>query len=175
MSFTGPIHDPYCGSGRIVRAAWAAGYEATGSDLVDRGFEHAVAGIDFLDDWIPRQTLVFNPPSLPGDPDYIDKFIAHALQAASCVAAIVAIPYLAGQAHYWIFYRPQPPALVLVHSERPSMPPGGRGIPEKGGTRDYCCIIWRRSHQGPTVIDWLEPRAPKPLPDGLVTAVISRS
>jgi hypothetical protein len=164
VAFEGPIHDPFCGQGRIVRAARAAGYEATGSDLCDRGFEHAEVGINFLKDWTPRKTLVFNPPSPPWDKDYVDKCIAHALHVASCVASIVAIPYLAGQAHYWMFYRPLPPALVLVHSERPSMPPGGQGIQEKGGTRDYCWIIWRKSHQGPTVIDWLEPREQIPLP-----------
>jgi hypothetical protein len=51
VAFEGPIHDPCCGSGRIVRAAWAAGYEATGSDLYHRGFEHVTVGGDFLEDW----------------------------------------------------------------------------------------------------------------------------
>lgn len=123
-----------------------------------------VAGVDFLEDWPPRKTLVFNPPSPPWDKEYVDKFIAHALWVAECVAAIVALPYLAGQAHYWMFYRPCPPALVLVHSERPSMPPGGQGINAKGGTRDYAWIIFRRRHQGPTIIDWLEPREQIALP-----------
>jgi hypothetical protein len=158
VAFRGPIHDPCCGSGRIVRAAWAAGYEATGSDLHDRGFEHATIGVDFFKDWTRRETLVFNPPSPPWDKKYIDKFIAHALQVAPCVAAIVAVPYLAGQSHYHKFYYPLPPTLVLVHAERPSMPPGGMGIRESGGTRDYCWIIWRLPHKGPTVIEWIAPR-----------------
>jgi hypothetical protein len=173
VAFEGPIHDPFCGQGRIVRAAPAAGYEATGSDLCDRGFEHAKIGINFLEDWTPRKTLVFNPPSPPWDKDYVDKCIAHALHVASRVAAIVAIPYLAGQAHYWMFYRPLPPALVLVHSERPSMPPvarvskrkAGRGITvgSSGGSR----IRGRQSLIGSS-------RASKSrCRDGLVTAFTS--
>lgn len=37
VAFEGPIHDPCCGAGRIVRAARAAGYVASGSDLVEAG------------------------------------------------------------------------------------------------------------------------------------------
>jgi hypothetical protein len=54
------------------------------------------------------------------------------------------------------------------------MPPGGRGIPEKRGTRDYCWLIWTRwllvvrricglNQDGwwraphGSVLDWLQP------------------
>jgi hypothetical protein len=81
VQFIGPIHDPACGEGRIVIAARHAGYEATGSDLVDRGFGET--GIDFLADSRLRTTLVFNAPYKQNE-----EFIAHALEVASQAALI---------------------------------------------------------------------------------------
>ena len=42
------IHDPCCGSGRIPITAQRYGYEASGSDLVDRGY--GAAGVNFFED-----------------------------------------------------------------------------------------------------------------------------
>jgi hypothetical protein len=172
VQFTGPIHDPACGEGRIVMAARRAGYEATGSDLVDRGFGET--GVDFPTDWRPRATLVFNAPYKDNE-----AFITHGLEVAShAVVAIVRIPFLCGQERFWDLYKPCPPSLVLACSERVNMPPGGIGADEAGGTSDYawlawsrtplkrrrnCGIVpngWRRSPHG-TIIDWLEPLTPR--------------
>jgi signal transduction histidine kinase len=78
VQFTGPIHDPACGEGRIVIAAQRAGYEATGGDLIDRGFGET--GVDFLTDNRPRTTLVFNAPYKQNE-----AFIPHVLEIASHV------------------------------------------------------------------------------------------
>jgi len=65
VMFEDPVlHDPCCGEGRIPIVAARYGYEVTGSDLVYRGF--GTGGIDFLEDWTPRATLVFNPPGGKG-------------------------------------------------------------------------------------------------------------
>jgi hypothetical protein len=99
VRFRGPIHDPACGRGNIVRAAWRAGYGATGSDLKDRGFGET--GIDFREDFRPRVTLVFNSPANDRDQEPKighEEFIRHALEVASdAVAVIVPIPFLCGR------------------------------------------------------------------------------
>ena len=138
VQFTGPIHDPACGEGRIPIAARKAGYEATGADIVDRGFP-GVEMVDFETDWRPRKTLVFNAPY-----EKNEEFIAHALEevASHAVAAIVRIPFLCGQERFWDLYRKCPPALVLACSQRVNMPPGGIGADEDGGTADYAWLIW---------------------------------
>jgi hypothetical protein len=149
ITFSGPIHDPCCGSGRIARVARELGYEATGSDIVDRGF--GAGGIDFFADLTPRETLIFNPPSGRNqDPTLSTRFILHALEVAAAVAAIVPVPMQCGQWRRDNLYRPHPPRHVLALAERPSMPPGGTAIPAKNGTMDYCWVIWHRGYRGPT-------------------------
>ena len=66
VQLVGPIHDPACGEGRIVLTPRKAGYKATGSDIIDRGFSET--GIDFLTDDRPRTTLVFNAPTNSTNP-----------------------------------------------------------------------------------------------------------
>ena len=175
LEFSGAIHDPCCGEGRIPEAAIEAGYKATGSDLVYRGFGRG--GVDFLKDRTRRRNIVFNPPSNPGTGIYIDPFILHALSVAiETVSVIVPVQVLCGQDRFWDLYRSCPPSLVLACSQRPSMPPGGMGIAEKGGTTDYVWLVWSRSEPkrricgveangwwhaaGGGLIDWLEPLVP---------------
>ena len=79
LRFKGPIHDPAAGSGTIVQVARRFGYEATGSDIVDRGRGFPVR--DFLTDQTPRETLIFNAPYRLNE-----AFIDHGLQVAGEVA-----------------------------------------------------------------------------------------
>ncbi len=152
VAFIGPIHDPACGSGTIVTVARALGYEATGSDLIARGF--CEGGIDFLADVTPRRSIVSNPPYV-----LAERFVHHAIEVAEHVAVIVRLPFMAGQQRCNSLFLLHPPALVLVLAKRPSMPPGGTGIPAKGGTTDYAWAIWDRRHHGPTEMRWWVPTA----------------
>jgi hypothetical protein len=145
----GPIHDPGCGSGRIPRVARSCGYEATGSDLVDRGY--GVGGVDFFTDWTLRQTLMFNPPGGgSADPTLSTRFVLHALEVAEQVAIIVPVPWQCGQKRRDSLFKPYPPVWVAVLGKRFSMPPGGTNIKPKGGTTDYCWILWQRGFAGET-------------------------
>jgi hypothetical protein len=178
LELQGPIHDPFCGEGRIVMAARRAGYEATGADIVDRGFSGAEI-IDFRTDRRPRTTLVFNPPY---DKDLHEECIVHALQVAShAVVALGRIPFLCGEKRYWDLFKPCPPSLILTCSQRVNCPPGGIGAKEDGGTIDYAWLVWSRAEphwkrgSGPsahgwwlspwgTISDWLIPLNPPTRP-----------
>jgi hypothetical protein len=152
ISFAGPVHDPAAGTGTIVRVALRFGYEATGADLVDRGRGFSVR--NFLTDWTPRRALVFNAPY-----GLNEAFIEHGLKVGIEVAAIVRLPFLAGQERWRTLYSAHPPARVLILAERPSMPPGDTDIPARGGTTDYCWVHWLIAYTGKTVIQWLPPRS----------------
>src|SRR5271166_3019585 len=136
--FQGPIHDPACGTGNIVKAAHAAGYGlSTANDLVDRGFRAKVYTNepfeqDYLKDTKTYFNIVTNPPY-----NLDDEFIEHALRYTKYkVAVLVRLAFLAGQARYKKLYSKTPPTTVLVFSKRPSMPPPG--VPVGGGKTDFC-------------------------------------
>jgi hypothetical protein len=81
-SFTGAIHDPAAGMGRIVEAARSHGHAATGADIVDRGFGYPVA--DFLQTAGELDNIVTNPPF-----DAARAFTEHALQLARHKVAVL--------------------------------------------------------------------------------------
>jgi hypothetical protein len=97
--------------------------------------------------------VVFNPPGGgKHDPWLATRFVMPALGHADEVAAIVPVPFQCSQwrrDHMFSVYKP---GLIMVLGDRPSMPPGGTDIEAKGGTADYCWIVWRRGHQGP--VEW---------------------
>lgn len=147
--FEGPIHDPACGSGNIPRVAIAHGLQATGSDLVHRGYGRG--GVNFLEDNTPRINIVSNPPYV-----LAERFVQHALVIAERqVAVLVRLAFLEGQARRRRLFVPHPPAKVLVFATRPSMPPGDMEIEAKGGKVAYAWIVWDRDHEGPSEIGWL--------------------
>src|SRR5208282_5190194 len=57
--FRGPVYDPACGSGRIVKAAREAGYQADGSDIVRRS-----EFCNFEDDFLMRPMGSFRPGAI---------------------------------------------------------------------------------------------------------------
>jgi hypothetical protein len=136
--YRGPIHDSACGEGRIVKTAWRAGYEATGSDLEDRGFGET--GIDFREDFRPRVALVFNSPS-----GLQEVFIVHALDVATeAVAVIVPIPFVCAQDRYRDLLEALP-AFVHPRVFAASFDAARwHGCPRKGDTTDYAWFIWSR-------------------------------
>lgn len=152
--FVGPIWDPACGSGTIVKACTARGIEAVGSDLVDRGF----GGVqDFLApgfDFVGVQNIVANPPYARA----VD-FILRALDVADRkVAMIVQEKFLySGKRH--ALFAATPLARIYFLSDRPSMPPGDKflagEIEAKGGSVNYCWLVWSHDHQGPPTAHWL--------------------
>src|SRR5258708_34167537 len=71
--FAGAICDPCRGFGRIPMAARAAGHEAFGLDIVDRGFDY-LSICNFLASDIRAANFVFNPPFELGK-----EFALHAL------------------------------------------------------------------------------------------------
>ena len=151
VAFEGAVHDPACGGGNIPKVAMSRGLEATGSDIVDRGY--GCGGVNFLDDDTPRVNIVSNPPYV-----LAEKFAHHALKVASGrIALLVRLAFLEGQGRRKRLFVPHPPEQVWVLSTRPSMPPGDLAVDAKGGKVAYAWICWSRSSLAltPPTIGWL--------------------
>lgn len=154
VPFLGPIWDPCCGGGtipKVVAEFWPNGVGNGGSDLIYRGW--GIGGRDFFQATGPYCNLIFNPPY-----KIAEQFILHALGVASRkVAALVNLKFLASQGRRERLFNAKRPAEVLILSRRPSMPPGGSGVEAKGGTADYCWIVWdqERLQFDQPIIRWL--------------------
>jgi hypothetical protein len=151
-SFVGEIVDPACGSGRIVRAARAAGYEALGTDKVRRCDECDYVK-DFLESDIPRSNFVCNPPF-----SIADAFIKHALTLAKRkVVMILPARYTFSEKRSrWLATTPLRRVLACV--PRPSMPPGRlieAGMKPGGGKSDFSVLIWQINYDGAPEFGWL--------------------
>jgi hypothetical protein len=124
------------------------GYNTTAADIIDRGYGDVR---NFFDDFQQRDNIICNPPY-----KIAEEFILRAIQYTSLkVAAIVNLKFLASQGRRNRLFLRHPPANVLICSQRPSMPPGGTTIAAKGGTADYCWIVWDNVAGGDARVSWL--------------------
>lgn len=163
--FVGPVLDPCCGQGNIVRALNAAGVLAWGSDLVDRtdGETWFYGEADFLTERSagqgrPAANIVMNPPFFRAKG--AEAFIRQALAIASGkVCAFVDVKFLAGGARGLGLWAEHPPTRVWILSNRPSCPPGEHleaGGKATGGTADWCWLVWDlTAPAGETRLGWL--------------------
>jgi hypothetical protein len=159
----GTVLDPSCGSGLVVEAFRRRGFDAIGSDLIDRGYEHCWPGVDFSlpGAWPPGSVdyVASNFPYYSGAGTR--QFTLNALAVARKGVAILApVPFLASQERY-AWFKGLPASLILIMSARPSMPPGellqaGR-VKQHGGKEDYCWIVFEHGHQGRPQFDWIMP------------------
>ena len=165
------IWDPCCGQGTILKSAEKNGFRfLIGSDIVDRGLDKFTFEIcDALKFGTPLAVspamtlnIVTNPPYKLAE-NIIRENITLIDQK---MAVLLPIKFLASQKRYALFTE-YPPAEILMLSKRPSMPPGGK-IEEmgdrafKGGTIDYCWIVWHRPHDRETRIRWANPNPAPP-------------
>jgi SAM-dependent methyltransferase len=159
-NFEGPIYDPACGSGRIVRAAARAGYYALGSDIVNRCAECAFTK-SFLDCDQFVQNIVSNPPF-----GIADAFIQHALcHATRKVVMILPAKFTSSDRRSrWLETTPLRRNLDIV--PRPSMPPGPvieAGFKPGGGKENFKVLVWEAGYVGVPESGWLrKPASAKP-------------
>ncbi|UAK23648.1 hypothetical protein [Sphingomonas nostoxanthinifaciens] len=158
------IWDPCAGGGNITDVFAARGRFIIPTDIIDRGAKHFAGAWDATQFGTPaavqpgqRVAIVTNPPFK--DAEVIAR---RALALADRrVAILQQLSFLASKARHALFTE-FPPSDVLILSKRPSMPPGHliAELGEKafrGGTTDFCWIVWTRPHDRETRVRWLQP------------------
>lgn len=91
----GPVWEPACGSGRIVRVLRAAGHRVVATDIEDYGCPDAASGMDFLQQKRAPEgvtTIVTNPPFM-----HANEFVRHALSLVPRVVMLLRLAFLEGQ------------------------------------------------------------------------------
>ena len=159
VEFTGPIYDPAMGGGNILNVCDRHKYMCFGSDVIDRGSSKFRGVRDFCNlDWPNIDKMVAN---IVTNPPYklAQQFIERAFAIADeKVAVLVQLGFLASQKRKRELFDVRPPTRTLILSRRPSMPPGSQYDPEKearGGTVDYCWLVWDLTTDERFPVEWL--------------------
>jgi hypothetical protein len=157
-TFTGAVHDPFCGGGNIVGTCLQRGIAATGSDLHDRGFgtrRDALSITETVDN------VLSNPPF-----GLIEDAIRHFLPLVRHKLVLFARLNILESQERRVLFDKSPPAHIWISSRRVSVPPGHLQhprdqfgavipLPASGGSTAYCWVVLDREHVGPPVLGWL--------------------
>lgn len=138
------IFDPACGWGRILRAAWHAGFMPIGGDVVDCLDRNGLGDVAFhVNDFAQHSpirapwSVVCNPPF-----DHIQEFCERAVDiAVERVAMLVPLRRL--PAARWL--QRLPLRTVYLLTPRPSMPPASwiaAGNEPGGRQQDFCWLVF---------------------------------
>ena len=159
--FVGDVLDPACGRGNIVRACLAAGYRASGTDVVDRsaGAPWFRGTLDFIaGDDLRADNIITNPPFFRARGS--EAFARRALAVCRGKVAVFAdMRFLASGRRAGGLFAEYRPTRIWQLADRPSCPPGAyldAGNTAGGGSADWCWIVWDLT--GParaTEFDWL--------------------
>lgn len=163
--FAGPVWDPCCGGGNIVTTLVSAGYDAFGTDLIERrpGAPWFKFTLDFLGDASApalAPNICMNPPFFKAKG--AEAFIRRAIEACDGkVCAFVDIRFLAGAKRATGLFQDFPPQRIWVVTPRVSCPPGAyleAGNKAGNGSSDWVWIVWDRSTPGAvgTQFGWLK-------------------
>lgn len=143
------FHDPCCGGGNIVGALLSAGYDATGSDVVQRvnpAPDWFLGVFDFLSDadFGQPDNIVMNPPFFRAKG--AEAFIRKALSITRRkIAAFVDVRFIAGAQRANGLFAEHPPHRIWIVTPRVSCPPGAylaAGNKAEGGSADWCWLVW---------------------------------
>lgn len=159
--FPGPILDPCCGQGNIVRACHDRGLEAYGADLRARrgaaGQAWFVAQEDYLEAGHSAPSIIMNPPY--GRALLAEAFIrrAWADPATKKLAAFVNSKFLFAERRSAGLFRDMPPARIHPVIPRPSCPPGQfllDGGKAEGGVENFVWLVWERDAAPGSLFVW---------------------
>lgn len=151
-TFNSRIWEPACGEGHIAKVLTAHGYDVFASDLVWRGYGTPyfdfLKGVHMAED--DEFDIITNPPY-----KFAREFVEKALEVVADgqkVAMFLKLTFLEGQARRELFRR-CPPQTVYVSSAR--LECGKNGHFTGSSAVAYCWIVWKKGHEGPTVVRWI--------------------
>lgn len=151
----GPVWEPACGDGAIVRVLQDEDIDCVASDLVYRGCGDG--GRDFLLEWTaPAPALITNPPFR-----LWREFAEHATtllpRQFSYIALLGRLQLLEGKRVSDLFRRTRL-SRVMVSAGRVNMLPEGAVDQGHNGMIAWAWFVWLPGHMGPPAIEWFTPK-----------------
>jgi hypothetical protein len=154
--FTGPIWEPACGPGSIVRVLRAEGHRVVATDLLDYGCPDSSGGLDFFQQRRAPEgvtAILTNPPFM-----HADDFVRHALTLVPRVVLFLRLAFLESESRCDIL---DGGALARVYPfrNRVSCPRYGFEAESNATAIAFAWFSWDRDHKGPWTghrISWTE-------------------
>jgi SAM-dependent methyltransferase len=153
----GPILEPACGTGRMVRALESRGHEVHGFDLLEDG-------LDYLkhDGYPEHDHVVANPPYMYEKAikmGLAEAFVHRALDTCDgTVAMLLRTGFLGGQKRYERLFSVTPPSHVFYFSSRIHFFQAD-GTRISGQVHEHCWIVWRgQGLAGVPPVDFIGPQ-----------------
>jgi hypothetical protein len=149
VKFSGPVLEPACGSGRIVRRLALQGLKGEASDIR--------LGQDFLERREPwTGDIITNPPYHDG---MADAFVARALALASGkVAMLLQAGFMFGDERTRELYERFPPVLVIAVPWRVRFYIGASDNVIRSQAYNHCWFIWDNQLLAPPMTRLIFPK-----------------
>jgi hypothetical protein len=153
------VLEPAAGEGHMAEPLKEYADHVFAADLGHYGY--CPGGIDFLDKTIaaPQVSWVIaNPPTTRA---LVLKFALRALEIAPNVAIFARLQWLETAERYHKLFRPHPPTLIAVFSERVPLH-RGRWVINGSTATSYCWLVWVKG-MPPRPLFWIPPGCRKRL------------
>lgn len=146
INFDGDIWECACGDGRMAEVLKSYGNNIICTDLIDRGYEKAESGVDFLLNNTKADNIVTNPPF-----NLAYEFIEQGLRLANKkLALLLPIRYLTGKKRTDL-YKQFPPSKIIVIPNKVDFLGDGNPVME------FAWFVWDKGVSEPdTRILWAE-------------------
>ena len=169
-SFRGPIWEPACGPGGIVRELRAAGHRVVATDLKDYGCPDSRGDVDFLTEQRAPddvQMIITNPPYM-----HAAEFVRRSLTFVQHVVMLMRLAFLESEGRSDILDDGRLVRVYPFKKRLPMMHRDGWGGPIASNSIPFAWFVWDANHCGPWTgqrISWEPaiPAAATPSDDGL--------
>ena len=148
--FSGPIWEPACGPGAIVRVLREAGHRVVATDLVNYGCPDATGEMDFLlQKRAPEgvELILTNPPFM-----HANDFVRHALTLVPRVVMLLRLAFLEGQGRSDVLDGGQLARVYVFRNRLPMMHRNGWEGPQASSALALSWFVWDRNHKGPAAL-----------------------
>jgi len=147
-----------CGEEHLLKRLQELGYNAFGTDIVDRGCGTAPRNFfDFTKENVGKDIdILTNPPY-----KYAKEFVLHALDLVSegrKVYMFLKLTFLEGKARFKELFNINPPKNIYVFSERVMCAKNAEFEKMKAGGGSavaYAWYVWEKGYKGDTIIKWI--------------------
>jgi hypothetical protein len=147
------------GDGALSKRMIKLGKKVLSTDLIDRGYEDCISGVDFLKVETNETSPMFEGDIITNPPyRYITEFILKALelvQDGHKVAMFCKLTTLESQSRYDDIFSKYPPKTIYVFSKRVACYKNNDRSKYQSSAVCYAWFVWEKGFTGDPVIKWI--------------------